>query len=291
MNASDDSKNIASSLIQKFTSLKTIGSVAQKLVRMIESDTCSLKEFEDVIKVDPILVLRLLKLVNSAYFGLRSKIKNIAEAVAYIGMDNLRNLLILDAIKHLFKDSDSSNQFSRNRLWLHSAVTSVCSQMISERVFAQKGEDAFLCGLLHDIGLIVEDQAASYQFETFCSSFEPEDHDLIGYERLAIGTDHQVTGSLLTKEWGLRPEICKAVETHHKNLKQIEPESLSGLLQIAEYLIIKLDYGAFPEVKPLLKSQSLLMHMKENIITYKVILEDLPDEIQKARDIYSIEDV
>ncbi len=281
--------NTAKTVVKKFKSMKTVPAVATRLVAMIEHDNSSLQEFEKIIKMDPILVLRLLKLVNSAYFSLRIQISSISEAVAYVGIENLRNLLILDAIKNLFSKSSSSEKFSRNALWLHSSVTSICCQMVSERIFVQKGEDAFICGLLHDIGLIVENQTMPDKFHDFCTTFNPEKNNLTDYELTVMGTDHPTLSSFLIQEWGLNKEIYQAIETHHKTLYEVSPSSLAGILQITEYLISRLHYNAFPEVKIAFDSPPLLVHMKKNITGYKAIIDDLPYEIHKAKEIYSLD--
>jgi len=286
----DDHRKIAKSYLKKFTGLKTIPSVAARLVTMMNDDSSSLQDFEAVIKVDPTLVLRLLKLVNSAYFSLRTNIKSISEAVVYIGVDNLRNLVVLDALKHLFQKNSDSDIFSRKRLWLHSSVTGICCQMVSERIFVQKGEDAFLCGILHDIGLIVEDQVAPDTFYEFCKTFDPEIHTLTDHEQLVMGTDHPTISYFLTREWGLNSDICQGIKLHHRSLDPVEPGSLAGILQIAEYIIARLGYDAFPEITPCLSSPQLLVHMKKNIMAYRAIVDDLPDEIRRAREIYALEE-
>jgi len=286
----DDHRKTAALYLKKFTGLKTIPSVAARLVSMVGDEKSSLQDFEDVIKVDPTLVLRLLKLVNSTYFSLRAEIKTVSEAVAYIGIDNLRNLIVQDALKNLFLASSVSEIFSRKRLWLHSSVVSICCQMISERIFVQKGEDAFLCGILHDIGLIVEDQVAPDRFSGFCQNFDPDIHTLVEHERLVMGTDHPTISYLLTKEWGLSPDICQGIKFHHEPLDSVTPGSLTGILQISEYLISRLGYDAFPEIKPSVSSPQLRAHMKKNIMAYRAIIEDLPHEIQRAKEFYGVEE-
>ncbi len=280
--------NTAKAFLKKFTSMKTIPAVATRLITMLENEDSTFQDFEEVIKVDPTLVLRVLKLVNSSYFALRTKIKRVSEAIAFIGIDNLRNLIVLDALKFLFQKDSPTEYFSRNRLWLHCATVSICCQMIAERIFGIKGEDAFLCGILHDIGLIVEDQVAPDQFKEFYHSFIPEKHLITDHETSIIGTNHQVTGYLLTKDWGLSQEIQEGIRAHHKNLGKIEPESLLGILQMAEYLVFRIEKLAYPETSTCLSS-SLLDHMKKNIGEYRAIVDDLPNEIKKAEEIYSLE--
>ena len=276
--------------LEKFKGLKTVPPVAARLVKMIDEDTSSLEDFETVIRVDPTLVLRLLKLINSAYFSLRTKIKNVSEAVAYIGMDNLRNMIVLDALKNLFFEDSNTIEFSRKKLWAHCAVTSICCQMVAERVFVWKGEDAFLCGILHDIGLIVEDQVAPGKFKEMCCSFNPADQDLTAHERMVMGTDHTIIGYLLTQQWGLESKLCQGMKSHHEALVDVQPDSHTGILQIAEYLASRLGYAAYPETHTGIQSPPLISHIKKYIMDYRAIVDDLPGEIQRIREIYSLED-
>jgi len=280
--------NNAKSLLKKFTRMKTIPAVATRLISMLEDEDSTFQEFEEVIKIDPTLVLRVLKLVNSSYYALRIKITSVSEAVTFIGIDNLRNLIVIDALKYLFQKNSQTQIFSRNRLWLHCAAVSICCQMISERIFGKKGEDAFLCGILHDFGLIVEDQVVPDEFKEFYHTFSPEKHLITDHETSIMGTDHQIIGYLLTKAWGLSVEIQQGIKEHHESLEKIEPESLSGILQMAEYLIFRLEFLAFPEVRTSL-SPPLLIHMKKNISEYRAIADDLPNEIQRAEEIYRLE--
>ncbi|MFH2092282.1 MAG: HDOD domain-containing protein [Pseudomonadota bacterium] len=280
--------NTATTFLKKFTSMKTIPVVAARLINMLENEDSTFQDFEQIIKIDPTLVLRVLKLVNSSYFALRTKIKKVSEAIAFIGIDNLRNLVVLDALKHLFQKDSSTELFSRNRLWFHSAAVSICCQMISERIFGIKGEDAFLCGILHDSGLIVEDQVSPDKFKAFFLSYIPENQLITDHENSIIGTDHQVTGYLLTRDWGLPRQIQEAIRCHHKNLINVDPENLSGILQMAEYLVFRLERLAYPEIKTAL-SPILLGHMKKNIGEYRAIVDDLPNEIKRAEEIYSLE--
>lgn len=280
--------NTAKAVLKKFTHIKTIPAVATRLIKMLADNNSTFQDFEEVIKLDPTLVLRVLKLVNSSYYALRSKITNVSEAVVFLGIDNLRNLIVVDVLKFLFLKNSKTKKFSRSQLWLHCAAVSICCQMIAERMFAQKGEDAFLCGILHDFGLIVEDQVLPDKFKEFCHTFIPGQVLITDHEAVIMGTDHQVIGFLLTQDWGLSNEISQSIKQHHEKLDTVEPESLVGILQIAEYLVFRLGFVAFPEVKPVL-SPPLLGHMKDNISEYKAIIGDLPDEFNKAKELYSLE--
>jgi HD-like signal output (HDOD) protein len=278
----------AATLVKRLNTLKTIPNVAVQLTKMIADDTYTMPEFENVIKMDPTLVLKILKTVNSPYYALLSKVTNVAEAVSFIGMENLRNLIVLDILKNIVKNSEDHVHFSKSRLWLHSAAVGVCCQLIAERIFAQNSEDAFLSGLLHDIGMIVENQLQPSLFLEACGRFSLGKRSIIVCELDAVGTDHARVGFLLAKDWKLPACVCEAVQQHHVQLKKMAPDSVSGILQMAEYLVCRQNYPPLIGMTGLLSPQ-LITHMHDNIMEYKAIMLDLPAELEKARELYSLD--
>ena len=160
----------AQQLIKKYTAIKTLPHVVTRLSKLINNENSTMKDFEDVIKTDPTLVVRLLRMVNSPFFGVLQHVESISRAVAFIGMKNLQNMAVTDAMKNIFKDDRASAVFSRKKLWLHCAAVSVCSRMVAERIFAINGDNAYLCGILHDFGLIVEEQVANKPFLEACGA-------------------------------------------------------------------------------------------------------------------------
>ena len=278
----------AANILKRVKAMKILPTVAIHLTRMISDDTKSLQEFEEVIRLDPTLVLRLLKTVNSPFYSLASKVNSIAEAVAFVGMTNLRNMIAMDILKNTIKNDTAHAGFSRNNLWLHSAAVGICSQMISERVFEQKGDDAFLCGLIHDIGLIIEDQIEPDLFIKVCDLYGLGGKQIDDCEREIMGTDHAEIGFLLAKDWHLPVEVQDGIKHHHEIIDTVDPKSITGIIKISEYLVYRLNYAPLPNMKSILP-KSLIRHMQSSIKEYKAIAMDLPDELKKADAIFSLE--
>ena len=277
----------ADDILSQLEAMKTLPNVAIRLTQMISDDTNSLLDFEKVIRLDPTLALRLLENVNSPYYSLVTKVESIAEAVAFIGMDNLRNIIVMDILKNILKNTITSSNFSVNDLWLHSAAVGVCCQMVSERIFEKKGENAFLCGLIHDIGMIIENQIVPDLFIKSCDFFALGKKQIDACERNMIGTDHTKIGFQLARNWTLPLEVQEAIRFHHKQL-DFAPESLTGIIKISEYLAYRLNYTPLPNMKSQL-TEPLLNHMRNCIKEYKAILLDLPEELKKANDIFSLD--
>jgi putative nucleotidyltransferase with HDIG domain len=275
----------ARGLLRKFKKVKTLPHVAIHLSQLIANEDSSVKEFEKIIKMDPTLVMRLLRLVNSPYYGLQQKVESVSRAVVLLGIKNLRNMVVIQALKDIFKISPDEDIFSRRKLWLHCAAVSICGQMIAERIFQQKGEDAFLCGILHDIGMIVEDQANHALFIQCCKAYDPAAGLFTDYERDMIGTDHCTVGYLLAQDWKLPHDVITGIKRHHKMMDSISASSVSGIIQIAEYIVTKSNYPAVNGMATNL-SPPLFDHLRDNLMEYKSLAKDLPDEMAKAKEIY-----
>lgn len=273
-------------MVGKVKSFKTLNHIGIKLTRMIAANEGQSAEYEKIIKYDPALVMRVFKLVNSAFFSLREKVETVSDAVTYIGFDNLRNMVVVEAVKDLFKDGDEDEIFSRKKLWSHCVATGVCAQMISEKVFGENGEDAFLCGLLHDIGIMIEDQLETELFLLMLKSYDGK-MSFTEHEKKHIGVNHCEAGFWLSRDWKLPASVQFGIRDHHLNSSRIKPDSITGIIQLSELLVTKLDYSAVPEMHHDLP-RPLLLHMRENIKEYKTVIQGLPEEMKKAKDIYAL---
>ncbi len=274
----------AKTFIAKFSDTQTLPHVVTKLSELIADSNTSMKEFEDIISMDPILVARLLKLVNSPFYGLRQEVDSISRAVAFIGMKNLHNIAVTDALKTIFSKKEESTAFSRNQLWLHCAAVSICSKMVAERIFGINGDDAYLCGILHDFGLIVEEQVNNETFLEICGKCKTTT-ELVDLEQSMLDTNHCEIGNLMTADWSMPESIQEAIRDHHTILDEVEPTSLTGIIQIAEYMTSQLGHTTLPDV-PNQISEPLIEHIQENMDEYSVLIEDLPEEMSKAQDAF-----
>ncbi|MGB3209576.1 MAG: HDOD domain-containing protein [Desulforhopalus sp.] len=274
----------AQNFIETFTDIHPLPHIVTTVTRLINDPDSTMKDFEEVIKIDPVLVSRLLRLVNSPYYGLVQSVDSIGRAVAFLGMKNLHNLVVTDAIKSFFTDHEDPSLFSKKKLWIHCAAISICSKMVAERIFGINGDDAFLCGILHDFGLLVEEQVRQNDFHRICS-ISKSTSSLLDMERQTFETDHCELCYLMTLDWNMPVTIQNAIRDHHLISENIKPSSLTGIIQISEYIASQQGHSTLPDME-LNISPPLFQHLKDNLDEYTVLIEDLPDEMAKAQAIY-----
>jgi len=227
----------------------------------------------------------LLTLVNSSYFGLTRKVDSISRAVALLGMKNLHNIAVTDAIQGMLRSDFGTTEFSPQRLWLHSAASSICCKMIAERIFTINGDDAYLCGILHDIGLIVEMEAEKETFLKLIERLVCDGPTIIELEEELFQSNHCQIGYMLAQDWHIAAPIADAIRDHHQDDGMIIPHSPTGILQMSEYIIQQLGFSIKDGLSATL-APSLATHIQSNVAEYKVLAEDLPEELEKTKNMY-----
>jgi HD-like signal output (HDOD) protein len=119
-----------------------------------------------------------------------------------------------------------------------------------------------------------------------CNTFDGNSKRITDYEKEIIGTDHCEIGYLLAKDWQLPIDVQESIKCHHESLNHVSPSSITGIIQLAEYIVSQLDYTAIPNMKAKL-SLPLAIHIRENVKEYKALVRDLPNEMSKAKDLYA----
>ncbi len=275
----------AKNIIQGFSEFKSIPHISLKLTRLLSGNTCTIKELEEIISYDPTLVMRLLRIVNSAFYGLTNKVESISDAVIFLGLETLRNVVVTDALKNIFVNSQDNSYFSPESLFLHSSVVAICSQMISERIHGKKGDIAFLTGIIHDTGMILEYQTKEEEFLQACKTYQEDQQDFQKLEKKLLGTDHAETGYFLAKEWQLPEGVLEPIKNHHSFSDNLLPDSATGVLVLAEYMTARMSYTEMDNMEVELPP-SLTQHVGDNIHEYKELAQALPEAVIQAKELY-----
>ncbi len=224
----------------KKSDISSIRKTVSGIMRVINNPEATAKELERVIETDPPLAGRVLKLANSAYYSPQQPINNIKQAIIWIGADALRELALSQKICGLFKKERPFSFYSRHLLWKHSLAAALTAKMIYRREFKQKGENIYAAGLLHDIGIILEDQ---FEPDTFTALLQQPAEDrenlpLETRERDLFQFSHSQAGGALMDYWQLPPEIIHAITSHHS------PADAPGEFKRAAMTLYTADYLA-----------------------------------------------
>ncbi|MBW7996154.1 MAG: HDOD domain-containing protein [Candidatus Glassbacteria bacterium] len=195
--------------------ISSIKQIVSEILEVIRDEDSSAKDLKDIIERDPPLCARLLRLANSAHYGYAKTISDIQEAIICIGFDAVRELALNQKVCELFKQEDVRYCYSRWELWKHSSAVAVTSKMIYRREFRKRGDDIYVAGLLHDIGIIVEDQFFPELFNSALETFCRGERNLDDIEREILKIDHAMIGRTIGEDWEFPDDLIQAIGMHH----------------------------------------------------------------------------
>lgn len=234
--------------------LPSLGSINSALHALVRSDHSLNSQIAEVIRRDPSLSARLLRMVNSVYFGLSTRVNNIEEAVFYLGLRQIRELAmatpVLEELHRL--QQNSSVALPWKEPWMHSLATALLTREILAGTPLQIDDDTdYLVGLLHNIGKIVMAHAFPEELRVLIEMNAQDPADYCAQERALIGWDHTQIGAHYATCHHLSEEIVVAIRHHHAPDAATRHALFPAAVQVADYLVRYAGIsGGFEPVRP-----------------------------------------
>jgi HD-like signal output (HDOD) protein/CheY-like chemotaxis protein len=212
-------------LLSEVESLPGLPDVYTKLMAEIESDESSLEVIGSIIEQDMGMTATILKVVNSAFFGIPRKIEKPAQAVSLLGLDVIKALVLSFQLFSSF-DLRRIKFFSFDMLWRHSVATGGLAKLIAQEEGLDRWsvDNAFFAGMLHDVGKLPLAAFASEQYKHVLDQVRSEDRLLWEVEVEVLGTSHAEGGAYLMGLWGMPEAIISAIAFHHRPSRLPEDE-------------------------------------------------------------------
>ena len=218
--------------------LPSLGSIENALKELLNADQRYTSQIAEIIRRDPSLTARLLRLVNSVFYGLSKPIKNIEEAVFFLGVRQIRQLaMFTPVIEDLQKMAGNNTGFPWREFWRHCIATALMTREVLDLVQNQKGEMDYVAGLIHDVGKIAMASAFPSHFkEIYFDQAEPP-ADMSALEREILGMDHAELGALYLKKQMVPEMFIEIVQHHHDPLSARQNPQVAAAVQVADILV------------------------------------------------------
>src|SRR5215213_7835674 len=157
-----------SEAIKKVTAISTIPEVTAQNVRTVEDPKSSAQQLHKIVSHDPALVSRVLKVVNSAFYGLPGQIGSIERAIVLLGLNAVKNIAVAASLGQMFRGVQLCEGFTAKDLWQHCIAVAVTARELAKSLKIPVVDEAFLAGMIHDIGMLVALQTAPDQLRSVC---------------------------------------------------------------------------------------------------------------------------
>jgi HD-like signal output (HDOD) protein len=279
--------------IREISHIATLPEITVKIVKLVEDPKSTAQDLHTLIANDPALCARVLKVVNSAFYGLPGQIASINRAIVLLGLNAVKNIAIAASLAKLFKGGDVTSAFSAKDLWTHSMAVAAASKMISDAVKLGLADEAFLAGLIHDIGIVVELQASRDKLAQVINKVCPKRAgplaaDMLVTEEEILGANHQDFGKGLCEKWKF-PKSFAYVTGHHHNPLQLPSEcrTLASVVCIADHLAAGLPGGFSLDLSSPDLPQDVLDDLKLSAAKCDELKAKLPSAVETAAQLMS----
>lgn len=236
-------------VLRDVRNLPTLPDVAVQLLDMGENPSASMREMALLMERDVALAARVLRLVNSPFFGMQREVTSIQQALMILGTENLRNLVLSGAMLDLFDREGAVGSFHRGEFWKHCIAVGTVSRIIALRKRAMNPQIAFTAGLIHDMGKLVIDRHLHPEFRQVMAIVDGESVIMLNAEERILGVSHAEIGQYLAARWNLPDVLREAVGFHHSPVQAGIAADMAAAVGVADYLarVLKVGAGGGPD--------------------------------------------
>ena len=240
-------------IIEKINDLPTLSRTVLKITELVNDPKSSAKDLARVITDDQVLTARLLKLVNSSFYGFPQRISTVTGAIVLLGFDAIRNLLLTTSVFDLFANRNRKKKQDQERFWDHSLGCAVGAKVIGNYLRHDKIEELFVSGLLHDIGKIVEMMYLPDEFGKVVAVINRENILMTTAENKVLGYNHAEVGKLLAEKWNLPLKLVQVIAHHHQPNDAGSFAMEAAIVHLADIFCraLNMGYGGDNKIPPL----------------------------------------
>jgi putative nucleotidyltransferase with HDIG domain len=214
--------------------------IARLVVDKVGDPKTTAKDLQDIIQQDQALAARVLKIANSAFYGFSRSVTSLTGAIGAVGFNTIKSMVVSSVVRDLFKTFGLTEQL----LWEHSLGCAFAARRIAREVRFPKFEEAFLAGLLHDIGKVILYMRLPQQMSAIIQAvYNNPGAAFFQLERTSFGFDHAQLGQLVARKWNFAEEIEEAIGAHHFPETARKNPQLATIINLANFFCHRLQIG------------------------------------------------
>jgi putative nucleotidyltransferase with HDIG domain len=245
---------------QVLKSLKTLPPfplVAQRALLLLNQTEVSIQELVDIVKFDPAITANVLRISNSAFFGLRREIHSLHQALLLLGTQELLKIIIASGATRLFCRSTPGYFSDRLGLWRHSVSVALMANLLARELDHPERATSFTAGLLHDIGKVVLSLYVDQKFSEIMEVVDGRGVSFQAAEKEVLGIDHAQLGGEMARLWDFPDRLRLVINLHHLDKPEAFADDMVLLVYLADLLVLMfgqdlgadgLAYDGYPEV-------------------------------------------
>ena len=272
--------------MSRVTEINSLPEITTRIVEVVEDPRATAQDMHDIVKNDPALATKILKVVNSAFYGLPSQIASLDRAIVMLGLSAVKNIALAASLARLFKGDAISAQFTARDLWRHCIAVGVCARALAAKAKNAAADEYFVAGLVHDMGMLISGQLFPEKFGLVADNCLARPRDFCAAERETIGADHQSFGAVLAAKWKFPPALCYVIAYHH-DPHQLQPEfrKIATTVYVADTICGKIKHGFYLTSQTQEITEDMLAFIKLDAKAMGEVCEVMPERVEEAEQI------
>lgn len=223
--------------------LPPVPHVAAKTMDLVAKEDTSVAEIQKVISADQALTARILKMANSVFYSFDQKISTLSHAIVVLGFRAVQSMAIAASSRSLFVKKGAQFGLKEKLLWEHSIGVAMGCRQVARMVGFEKEEEAFIAGLLHDIGKAVLNQVIPKKYAKIVEKVYNENRTFADVEREVLGFDHSQIGALIAQKWNFSWDMVETIAYHHSPEAESTGGGLSAVLAVSNEACKRMGVG------------------------------------------------
>ena len=264
-------------LIAKVKDLPPLPSVVMRAMEMTMDPDASIHNLQLLISQDQALSAKMLRIVNSAMYALRREVSTVSHAVAVLGMDAVKSVIMAASVERVFQ---SAKDLGTKLMSDHSWGTALAARAIARRVRYTNTEEALVSGLMHDIGKPVLMQNLRDRYSVIVQEVYKGNTTFHQMELLSFGFSHAHVGALLARKWNFPPQLAEAVGHHHNPISAPNYVQLACIVNLANLIMVHMGIGFEKDKTLVLEKQPAAEYLKLSGNALSAIMQELQLAIQ-----------
>ncbi len=232
----ENPKRTIDQIIEKIGDLPSAPPILNKAMKLTSDVDSKISDISRSIAADQSISAKVIRMSNSPLYARSRRVSNLEEAITVLGFNQMKSIIITASTFQMFESCDHSD--IATKLWHHSFSTAIAARIVAQKLTGLNKEDAYLAGLLHDIGKLILLKTAPNVYTNLVDIVSRDKVGFLSEERKELGFDHADLGAALLSKWDIPKNIVTAVSDHHKcNLEKSTPsEKMARVVALADFI-------------------------------------------------------
>lgn len=235
--------SVIQELVKEIKNLKPIPAVVNRILEVVDEPDSSMTRIANIIQYDPAITASILRICNSAFFGLKNPAESIKEAVTLLGLDQIIEIVLIKSGATVLSGKQEGYGLHEGAMWKYSVSSALIAKLIAQKLLFKNKSTIFTAALLKDIGKIVLDRFVMDSFEKISVLVVNENLSFREAEKKIIGVDHAELGGMIAKMWKFSPKMVKIIRHHHLTDISMVKDKEIAVVYLADCICMMIGIG------------------------------------------------